>query len=101
MGIEFERTSLADISGKSEKQTLSQEDLVKTQDALSSHLQDLQSAQDLLDGALKTLEVLKPKCVDTGMSYSDRVSKREDEIAALRRALCILDTEGVESECQS
>merc|ERR1712176_507065 len=89
----------ADISGKSEKQTLSQEDLVVTKDALSSHLSDLQSAQELLDGALKTLEVLKPKCIDTTMSYTDRVSKREDEINALRRALCILDTESVESEC--
>jgi len=98
--IEFERTSLADISGKTEKMTLSQEDLVATKDALSSHMLDLQSAQDLLDGALKTLEVLKPKCVDTTMSYADRVSKREDEIDALRRALCILDTENVESQCQ-
>jgi len=98
--IEFERTSKADISGKTEKQTLSKEDLVVTQDALSSHLLDLQSAQDLLDGALKTLEALKPTCVDTGMSYLDRVKKREDEIDALRRALCILDTEGVESQCQ-
>merc|ERR1740116_502227 len=91
--VEFERTALADISGKTKKQTRSKEDLVVTQDSLSSHLLDLQSAQDLLDGALKTLEVLKPKCIDTGMSYADRVSKREDEIDALRRALCILDTD--------
>jgi len=98
--IEFERISLADISGKTEKQTLSTEDLVVTQDALSSHLLDLQSTQDLLDGALKTWEVLKPNCVDTGMAYTDRVSKREDEIDALKRALCILDTEDVESQCQ-
>lgn len=34
------------------------------------------------------------------MSYVDRVAKREEEIAALKRALCILDTESVEAECQ-
>lgn len=39
-------------------------------------------------------------CIDTGMSYEERVQKREEEIAALKRALCILDGDKVEPECQ-
>jgi len=58
----------------------------------------LQTAEDNMDAqtsalqtALKELLELKPVCVDTGMTYSDRVSLREDEIAALKKAACILD----------
>lgn len=39
-------------------------------------------------------------CIDTGMSYEERVEKREEEIEALHKALCILDTDGVEAECK-
>jgi chromosome segregation ATPase len=45
-------------------------------------------------GSLKTaiseLLDLKPVCVDTGMTYQERVTRREDEIASLQKALCIL-----------
>ena len=34
-----------------------------------------------------------------GMSYAKRVEKREEEMSALKNALCILDTDNVESEC--
>jgi len=58
----------------------------------------LQTAEDALDSqtlklqtALKELLDLKPVCIDTGMTYEDRVSLREDEIAALHKALCILN----------
>jgi len=44
----------------------------------------------LLEGAVKELIQLKAQCVDTGMSYADRVSQREEEIEALKKALCIL-----------
>jgi hypothetical protein len=33
------------------------------------------------------------------MSYEGRVQKREEEIDALKTALCQLDPEGVEAEC--
>ena len=32
----------------------------------------LQTTMDLLDGALRTLEDLKPQCVDSTMSYEER-----------------------------
>ena len=30
-------------------------------------------------------------CVDTGMSYAERTAQREQELEALKKALCILD----------
>merc|ERR1719305_1921646 len=57
----------------------------------------LEKADDALDEQTKILETtiqelldLKPVCVDTGMSYNERVARREDEIAALKKADCIL-----------
>merc|ERR1719203_693064 len=76
----FERASLADISGKDKKKELDEEDLTTTRDALKVKFADLNNAQSLLDLALQRLEELKPPCIDTGMSYAERVAKREDEI---------------------
>merc|ERR1719433_2630302 len=45
---------------------------------------------DKLQGALQELMDLKPVCIATGMSYVDRKSHREEEIASLNKALCIL-----------
>jgi len=57
----------------------------------------LEKATDNLDAQTKILETsiqelldLQPVCVDTGMSYDERVARREDEIAALKKADCIL-----------
>jgi len=97
--VEFERASLADISGKEEKKTLDEEDLATTRDNLKQKTRELQTAQNLLDEELKKLEALKPTCIDTGMSYAARVAKRQEEIDALKKALCILDTDDVESGC--
>jgi len=74
--------------------------LKTTRTSLKTKMEDLQTAQKLLDDALKELETLKPTCIDTGMSYKDRVAKREEEMAALKKALCILDANNVEAECQ-
>ena len=52
-----------------------------------------ENKQDLLDKSLETLEKLRPACVDTGMSYEERVARREAEIEALKNALCVLDEE--------
>jgi len=73
--------------------------LKRTLTNLKTKTDDLRTAMDLLDSALRTLEDLKPTCIDTGMSYSERVAKREEEMKALTKALCILDTDSVETEC--
>lgn len=59
-------------------------------DKLEKAEEDLGSQTEKLQTALKELLELKPACVDTGMSYEDRVAAREDEIEALNKALCIL-----------
>jgi len=74
-------------------------DLKHTITRMAEAYSDLEDAQKLLDDALKAIEELKPACIDTGMSYEERVAAREKEIEALKKALCILDTEGVEDGC--
>jgi len=89
--IELDRSLRTDISGKETKKKLDEEDLETTKASIKSKMEDLKTAQSLLDGALKVIEGLKPTCIDTGMSYDDRVKKREEEIKALKKAHCILD----------
>jgi len=99
--VEFDRTSKADIGGKTTKTELNDQDLETTKTSITEKSKDMQTNMDLVDKALEELEELKPLCIDTGMSYEERVEKREEEIDALKRALCILDADGVEPECNS
>merc|ERR1719240_2171625 len=57
---------------------------------LSDATKDLKGTQKELDAALFYYEKLKPSCVDAGVSYDDRVARREEEIESLRMALQIL-----------
>jgi len=98
--VEFVQATKSSIASMTTKKELDEQDLVTTKTSLKTKMGDLQTAQSLLDDALKELEGLQPTCVDTGMSYSKRVDKREEEMAALTKALCILDAEKVEPECQ-
>jgi len=52
--------------------------------------ESLKKKTDLLVTTIEELLELKKACVDTGMSYEERVERREDEIESLRKALCIL-----------
>jgi len=97
--VEFDRVSKTDISGKETKITLDQEDLAQTKNKIDQASADLSTNQELLDSALKAIEELAPMCIDMTMPYEERVAKREEEIAALNKALCILDTDGVEADC--
>jgi len=54
---------------------------------------DLKGTQKELEAALFYYEKLKPSCVDAGVSYEDRVARREEEIESLRMALQILGGE--------
>jgi len=88
--VEFERVTKTDISGKETALELKSEDQAKVHAAMEKDLTDLGTTQGLLDDALKTVEDLKPMCLDMGQSYAERVQKREEEITALKSCLEIL-----------
>merc|ERR1719433_671845 len=57
---------------------------------LHSANEELQATQDQLDKAVAYYEKLKPTCVDSGITYEERVKRREEEIQSLQEALKIL-----------
>lgn len=73
----------------------------KTKEEKAGAEDDKQTAEDDLDSeteknatALEALEVLKSSCVDTEVSYEERVKRRKQEIASLKEALAILEEMG-------
>jgi cell division septum initiation protein DivIVA len=56
---------------------------------------DLEGTQKELDAALLYYDKLKPSCVDAGVSYEQRVGRREEEIESLQTALRILNGEDI------
>jgi len=97
--VEFERTTKSSIMSKETGKSQAELDLKETNQKIAEGMDSLEMHQKMLDDALKELEDLKPACVDTGMSYADRVAKREEEIDALKKAMCELDGENVEADC--
>eukprot|EP00446_Apocalathium_sp_SHHI-4_P088100 CAMPEP_0177476058 /NCGR_PEP_ID=MMETSP0369-20130122/23371_1 /TAXON_ID=447022 ORGANISM="Scrippsiella hangoei-like, Strain SHHI-4" /NCGR_SAMPLE_ID=MMETSP0369 /ASSEMBLY_ACC=CAM_ASM_000364 /LENGTH=667 /DNA_ID=CAMNT_0018951237 /DNA_START=68 /DNA_END=2071 /DNA_ORIENTATION=+ len=61
--------------------------------ALTVKNEDLEGTQKELDAALTYFDKLKPSCVDAGVSYEDRVSRRKEEVESLQEALRILNGE--------
>jgi len=58
--------------------------------ALHSAEQELKLTQEGLDKAVEYYEKLKPTCVDSGITYEERVKRREAEMQSLQEALKIL-----------
>merc|ERR1719420_208929 len=84
---------------KAAKETDIEHKTAKKQDknqALTSSKEDLELTQKELDAALAYFDKLKPSCVDSGVSYDDRVAMRKEEIASLQEALKILNGETIE-----
>merc|ERR1719207_301552 len=99
---DFSKTTKASIMTKETGLKQAKEDLERTSGGFVAALNDLKTSQELLDKALEALEKLRPTCVGTGMTYEERVAKRESEINALKDALCVLDEEDKEiPECNS
>merc|ERR1719333_1269331 len=89
--LEFERETKISLTEKNTARDAKQEHLTKTLDAIAEDKASMEQAQDMLNKAIKELN---DACIDTGMSYAERVALREQEIEALKKALCILDTMG-------
>jgi chromosome segregation ATPase len=77
-----------DVEHKSTKRT-------NQESALTAKKADLEGTQKELDAALAYYDKLKPSCVDAGVSYDDRVSRRKEEIESLQEALRILNGEDI------
>jgi len=83
---------------KSQKSTDIEHKTSKRQDqtqALTVTKEDLEGTQKELDAALAYFDKLKPSCVDSGVSYEDRVANRKEEIESLQEALKILNGEDI------
>eukprot|EP00420_Gonyaulax_spinifera_P031863 CAMPEP_0197870610 /NCGR_PEP_ID=MMETSP1439-20131203/1229_1 /TAXON_ID=66791 /ORGANISM="Gonyaulax spinifera, Strain CCMP409" /LENGTH=684 /DNA_ID=CAMNT_0043489505 /DNA_START=40 /DNA_END=2094 /DNA_ORIENTATION=+ len=92
---EFMTTSKVD---KAQKTKDIEHKTAKKQDenqAKTTKLADLEGTQKELDAALAYFDKLKPSCVDAGVSYDDRVSRRKEEIQSLQEALRILNGEDI------
>merc|ERR550537_1710835 len=77
--VGFERTTKTSIGSKESQKTNDEATLKATENQIVEDMSSLEKHQKMLDDTLKELEDLKPACVDTGMSYADRVEKRKDE----------------------
>lgn len=62
-----------------------------SEQALAQADVELKLTQEQLDTAVAYYEKLRPTCVDTGMTYEERVRQREEEIQSLTEALQILE----------
>merc|ERR1719463_919201 len=90
--IEYERETMMSIAAKKNALEATTTELTEVMDHLSTAEDELRTQQELLDTAVKTWEELLPGCVaDPGMSYEERVARREQEMQALKDAYCILD----------
>merc|ERR1719171_2202881 len=89
--VEFERVTLVSNATKKTALESTDRELAEAAASISSDSEELQTQQALLDTAVKTWEQLLPGCIaDPGMSFSERVERREAEVAALKDAYCIL-----------
>jgi hypothetical protein len=93
---EEEHLAFLTESGKS----LAEKEMARGQDGkykdatelkLEKDNENLKSQVTILKTSITELLELQPACVDTGMSYADRVAHREGEVEALKKALCILN----------
>mmetsp|Transcript_21368 Transcript_21368/g.56578 ORF Transcript_21368/g.56578 Transcript_21368/m.56578 type:complete len:249 (-) Transcript_21368:58-804(-) len=79
--------------------------LDNTNEKLEKDDERLGEETEILGSSVQELLELKPACVDTGMSYEERVARREEEIEALKKADCIMQNfaefgpNGVADQC--
>jgi predicted nucleic acid-binding Zn-ribbon protein len=90
----FDTETKASISSMETGIKNAEADLKMTSGDLVAALNDLKENQLLLDKSLEALEKLRPACVDTSMSWEEKVAAQEAEIEALKNALAVFNEEG-------
>jgi len=63
----------------------------RTDESAHNFKRELELTHEELDKALDYYDKLKTQCVDTGLSYEERVKAREEEVQSLQEALKILN----------
>merc|ERR1719460_1759758 len=81
-----------DIMTKDKEVELLTADKTQAEEQLVTDTKDMKSNQDQLLAAERYYDKLKPTCVDTGVSYEERVKAREAEIDSLKQALDMLSS---------
>jgi len=88
--MEDSKVDMARMTTDIKHKTAKSQDQAK---ALVVKKKDLEGTQKELDAALIYFEKLKPSCIDSGVSFEDRVARRKEEIVSLQDALKILNGE--------
>jgi len=86
----FMEDSTTDIEVKGVEVSHLEKKAETTEQNIRTLKKELKATQDELDAALEYYDKLKPDCVDTGLSYQDRVEMRSAEIQSLQEALAAL-----------
>jgi hypothetical protein len=86
----FTAETKASLKSKEETEKAKKKEKSDADDSFDKDKESLKKKTDLMVTTIEELMELKKACVDTGMSYEERVERREDEIASLKKALCIL-----------
>merc|ERR1719194_341057 len=92
---EFMNDSEVDKAMKTTDATNKGKTITRKSGELTETKKDLKGTQEELDAALAYYDKLKPSCVDSGVSYDERVARREEEIQSLKEALKILSGEDI------
>jgi len=90
---EFMTDSKMDHAAKSKSIELKTAKKLDSVQAIATKKLDLEGTEKELTAALAYFDKLKPSCIDAGISYDDRVSRRKEEIESLQEALRILNGE--------
>merc|ERR1719399_967267 len=87
----FEKDTNSDIDKKENRIKKAKGEVADAEADLLDQQQALKDAKDLLEEATAALEELEEMCVKGEETYAERVAKRNEEIAALKDALAILE----------
>jgi len=92
--IEFERENRMSFAAKTNGMEHTDTEIGETNDSLATDGDEFRTQQAMMDTAVETWQKLIPGCVaDPGMSYEERVNRRNAEVQALKDAYCILGNE--------
>jgi len=87
----YEKDTNDDIDAKEKSIDTKSGEKDDSEGRLQDAQDELEKQTELNDIANKALAVLKKSCVDTEISYEERVKRREQEIQSLKEALKILE----------